>query len=262
MIDPISHLRHPKSGRYDAKRIAKLYHEPLSKFAAALNVPIEKLGRHPDHRKFQPLLSSFADVAMIVPMLKRKRLFRAWLLAPNKSLKGDRPIDWMWFSPTSRLKLARIAREVVLGEPGEDTWVRSNDRVMWRWIYGLTPSARAYEKSLKQAEAGALSQTRLMKRIGVSEEELRRRRDSFTIVYWTNSQGRSWYPKWQFDGEFQVLPDVRRILRLLRTHDTLHVLATFLVPAIGDAGVSPLQLIREGRGADAVAFVRSLVDQR
>src|SRR5581483_5000080 len=42
------------------------------------------------------------------------------------------------------------------------------------------------------------------------------------------------YPKWQFDSDFRVLPDVLRILRLLKTRDTVHVLKTLLVPAAGN----------------------------
>lgn len=119
-----------------------------------------------------------------------------------------------------------------------------------------------YITSLKQAEGGAYRSTEYEELADISRQALKQRRDSFSIVYWIDAKGHCWYPKWQFDGNNQVLPEIRQILQLLHTHDTLHVLSTFLVPAVGDAGESPLHLIRKGCGAVAVEFVGTSVNER
>ena len=119
-----------------------------------------------------------------------------------------------------------------------------------------------YVKSLKEAEGGAWSSAEYEKIAEISRQALKQRRDNFSIVYWTDAKGHCWYPKWQFDMNNQVIPEVRQILELLSTHDTYHVLTTFLVPAIGNSGESPLHLIQAGRGADAVEFVRESINER
>lgn len=91
---------------------------------------------------------------------------------------------------------------------------------------------------------------------GVPASELRRRRERFTLVYWVDRRGRSHYPRWQFTADMKVHPDVKRILRTLRTHDTALVLNRFLVPFIGDPPRTALDLIKKGRGAEAMAYVR------
>lgn len=121
---------------------------------------------------------------------------------------------------------------------------------------------RQYLKSLKEAEGGAYTSAEYEQLADITRQALKRRRDSFTVVYWTDAKGYCWYPKWQFDGNNQVLPEVRAILELLHTHDTWHALTTFLVPAVGDIGQSPLDLIRAGRGAEAIAFVRNVANER
>jgi hypothetical protein len=119
-----------------------------------------------------------------------------------------------------------------------------------------------YVQSLKDAEGGAWSTAEFVERAKISRQALQERRDTFAIVYWTDAKGHCHYPKWQFDSDLQVLSHVRMILALLHTHDTLRVLTTFLVPSIGEPGTSALKLIHAGRGAEAVAAVRSREDER
>ncbi len=118
-------------------------------------------------------------------------------------------------------------------------------------------SASEYVQALKNGNGGAWSAAEIVERAKISRQALRERRDTFAVVYWTDAKGCCHYPKWQFDADLQVLPPVRAILALLRTHDTVRVLTTFLVPSIGEPGTSPLQLIRAGRGKEAVVAIRS-----
>ena len=137
--------------------------------------------------------------------------------------------------------------------------IRGATLVAREFLTKETAEKIAYVRSLKNAEGGAWTSAEFEKITGISREALRQRRNAFTIVYWTDARGHCSYPKWQFDANMQVLPEVREILGLLKTHDTLSVLMTFLVPAVGDAGNSPLHLIQAGRGCEAVDFGRSIV---
>ena len=121
--------------------------------------------------------------------------------------------------------------------------------------------AGEYVQSLKDAEGGAWSTAEFMELAHISRQALQERRANFTIAYWTDAKGHCHYPKWQFDPDRRVLSHVRTILGLLHTHDTLRVLTTFLVPSIGEPGVSALSMIQDGRGDEAVAAVRALEDE-
>ena len=91
---------------------------------------------------------------------------------------------------------------------------------------------------------------------GISSQALAQRREAFKIVYWTDIRGHCFYPKWQFNADMKVRPEVIEILGDLRTRDTVHVLMKFLVPSIGDAGESVLDLILSGRGKEAIEYVQ------
>jgi len=112
-------------------------------------------------------------------------------------------------------------------------------------------------QALKQAEGGAYTGRELSELLQASRQSLAERRTARTIVYWTDSRRRAHYPKWQFDDEFKVIPAIRTILKLLRTDDMLHILATFLVPAAALGDLTVLGLIRAQRIQEAIAHVES-----
>jgi hypothetical protein len=122
-------------------------------------------------------------------------------------------------------------------------------------------AAAEYVRSLKEAEGGAWSSQEFSERADITRQALQERREAFSMVYWTDAKGHCHYPKWQFDSNLQVHPHVREILGILHTHDTLRVLTTFLVPSIGEPGVSPLQLIQAGKGPKAVSQVRAIANE-
>jgi len=160
---------------------------------------------------------------------------------------------------TTKSRVAAKVRSRSLPERGDklrQTKIRAR-----RALEGSSEDQIQYVKALKEAEGGAWSSAEYEKIAEISRQALKQRRDNFSIVYWTDAKGHCWYPKWQFDRNSQVLPEVRESLELLRTHDTYQVLTTFLVPAVGDGGESPLHLIQSGHGAEAVEFVRALVNE-
>lgn len=120
--------------------------------------------------------------------------------------------------------------------------------------------AEQYVQSLKAARWGAWSSEETEEHLGVNKLRLKELRNSFSIVYWTDSNGRCFHPIWQFTGTLKVKSRVKEILQILSTHDTTLVLSRFLVPYIGDAGESVIELIDSGRGKQAVEYVRGLQD--
>jgi hypothetical protein len=110
-------LRNPATGRLDARRIAHLYGEPLKRFAKALDVSPSAVTQTPDSQKYQQFLSRFERVARILPMLDSKDQFSAWVKAPNRQLRGEAPIDFLWGSPSRASKLADIVEDVLVGQP-------------------------------------------------------------------------------------------------------------------------------------------------
>jgi hypothetical protein len=126
----------------------------------------------------------------------------------------------------------------------------------------LAATEEQYVSALKNAQGGAWSTAAFIAKAGITRQGLKERRDNYTIVYWTDAKGHCSYPKWQFDANLQVLSEVRAVLALLRTHDTLYVLNKFLTPAIGDQGDSVLDMIQSGRGAEAVAYVKRSQENR
>jgi len=116
---------------------------------------------------------------------------------------------------------------------------------------------REFIRALKEAEGGAYSGAELGEHLQTSRQSLGGRRGAHTIIYWTDTRGQAFYPKWQFDEEFKVVSGIGTIVKLLNTDDTLHVLATFLVPAAALNDQTVLQLIRENRIEQAIQHVES-----
>ena len=112
-----SFLRNPASGRLDVKRIAGFYGEPLNRFADALGVTPAAVSQTPDSKKYQDFLGYFEQVARIVPMLESKHVFASWTKTPNKELKGEPPVEWLFGGEKKASRLAEVVEEVLVGQP-------------------------------------------------------------------------------------------------------------------------------------------------
>jgi len=106
------------------------------------------------------------------------------------------------------------------------------------------------------AEGGALCESEL-KAVGYTGEELTQLRRSFRVLAWTDRFGGRHYPKRQFDPKWRVIPGIRDILRIFRSHDVLYVMAQFTVRRNGRPSL--LRLIRLGRANRAADLARSQV---
>jgi hypothetical protein len=117
MTPTTSRLRNPASGRLDVKRVARLYGEPLERFAAALGATPAAVSRAPDAKKYQTFLGYFEQVACIIPMLQSKRVFATWAKTPNQELKGEAPVDWLFGGKKKAQRLAEVVEDVLVGQP-------------------------------------------------------------------------------------------------------------------------------------------------
>lgn len=100
------------------------------------------------------------------------------------------------------------------------------------------------------ARGGAWREAEMIRR-GYTVGELTRERRGCGLIAWRDRYGGWHYPKWQFGPDGRVLPEVRSILRLFRSRDSLYVMSQFLVP--NDRGKKLIDLILGGHGAAAVA---------
>ena len=110
------------------------------------------------------------------------------------------------------------------------------------------------------AEGGSLHEPELLGH-GYERVSLAAARKNFSILAWQDRFGGWHYPTWQFDAKFSVRPDVVEILRLFRSRDSLYVISNVVFPL--DSKYSLLDLIRSGKGGEAVTRVRAkLAEER
>jgi hypothetical protein len=106
------------------------------------------------------------------------------------------------------------------------------------------------------AEGGALCESEL-RTAGYTKRDLARLRRSYGVLAWRDRFGGRHYPKWQFDPKRRVIPGVRELLRIFRSHDVLYVMTQFVIRRGGQPSL--LQLIRRGRVNRAAELGRAQV---
>jgi len=122
----------------------------------------------------------------------------------------------------------------------------------------VTPSERAQERVLARGML-ARRQLELAEGSSYSEEEVKRRlaseaelpSDGRGLVAWQSAQQGRRYPKWQFT-ERGLLPGIQECLAALETGSDWERMIFFLSPRASLGGQRPLDLLREGRVAEAV----------
>ena len=122
--------------------------------------------------------------------------------------------------------------------------------------------AQKYVQELREAYGAAYKSSELEEELQITRQALKKRREQLSIVYWTDPQGHCHYPRWQFNDEFVVYPEVKEILHVLNSHDTTLVLQKFILPVVGESNQSVIDLIRSGKGKGAVQNVKNRVNVR
>ena len=110
-------LRNRTSGRLDTRKIAALYGEPLSRFAAAYSVTPAAVTQTPDSTKYQSLLGYFERAARIIPLLESKSMFATWAKTPNDALHGGTPVDMLFGGAKKAQALIDVVEDVLTGQP-------------------------------------------------------------------------------------------------------------------------------------------------
>ena len=111
-------------------------------------------------------------------------------------------------------------------------------------------------QALREAEGGAYSIEEACASLGISLEQLKALYRAKELVSWADDQGRPQIPKWQFrDGK--ILPGIGSCLRMLGEDPAGH-LKFFLAPSDSAGGLSPLELLQEGKLDDALAIAREV----
>jgi len=87
--------------------------------------------------------------------------------------------------------------------------------------------------------------------------------DKREIVAWTDRRGHYRFPRWQFLNQ-EMLPGVAACLKSLDSDDQWAVMRYFLAPSEMSGGLTPLQLLRNGRiaAAKAIAVAASVHDSK
>lgn len=108
-------------------------------------------------------------------------------------------------------------------------------------------------KQLEQAEGGSLSSEQAAELLGLSKRQsVDYQRRERALVAWRTSAGKWRYPVWQFN-ERGVLPGLRECLAALPTDAGFGAMLFFLSPRHSLQGRRPLDLLRAGQLAEAIA---------
>ena len=105
------------NGQLDAVRIAKLYAQPLARFALALGVPVSSLLHDPANPKHTGFLRRFEQTARLLPFSRGKAAFARWANTPNTELNHTAPIELLWGSRRSARLLVELVEEILVGQP-------------------------------------------------------------------------------------------------------------------------------------------------
>jgi hypothetical protein len=117
-------------------------------------------------------------------------------------------------------------------------------------------AGREAVRQLQTMEGGAWRTSELHSLFSISSAVLHRRRTEFRIIFWRDAKGDFFYPKWQFTPTGAVLMGIEEILQIFRSTDEWGVVSYFLSPRKSLRNKRPLDLLREGRAAEAIEKAR------
>ena len=113
-------------------------------------------------------------------------------------------------------------------------------------------AGRRAVESLKRVGGVALSREAAADRLNVTLATIYNRISKNEIVVWTDADGLFRFPKWQFAVR-GMLPGVSECLQILDSRDHWAVMRFFLSPSAMTGDATPLQLLQQGRIAEARA---------
>lgn len=111
-------------------------------------------------------------------------------------------------------------------------------------------------RALKRAEGGAYTPAEACALLGITRTELKAKVLAKELFSWGDNRGVARLPKWQFH-EGNIRPGIAACLAVLGDDPAGH-LQFFLTPAPYSGGLSPLELLRQGRLDEALTIAREV----
>ena len=109
-------------------------------------------------------------------------------------------------------------------------------------------------RRLEEAEGGAISTEEVGENLGVTRQAVDLRRQKGQLVAWRTSEKRWRFPVWQFGSDGRPLEGLSECIAATELDNEWNAMIFFLSPAESLDGLRPLDLLRDGRLSEALAY--------
>ena len=109
-------------------------------------------------------------------------------------------------------------------------------------------------RRLEEAEGGAISTEEVAENLDVTRQAVDLRRQKGQLVAWRTSEKRWRFPVWQFGSDGRPLEGLSECIAATELDNEWTAMIFFLSPAESLDGLRPLDLLRDGRVSEAVAY--------
>ena len=109
-------------------------------------------------------------------------------------------------------------------------------------------------RRLEEAEGGAISTDEVAENLGVTRQAVDLRRQKAQLVAWRTSEKRWRFPIWQFGPDGRPLKGVSECIAATELDNEWSAMIFFLSAAESLDGLRPLDLVRQGRLSEALAY--------
>lgn len=118
----------------------------------------------------------------------------------------------------------------------------------------------AARERLLNAEGGSLSVSQVEKMLGISRQAIHKRCSKGKLIALSTSKRGYLFPSWQFTAN-GILPGLEQVLVALDENDPWMQASFMLNPNIWLDGISPLEMLRQGKIEQAIAAARASGEQ-
>ena len=109
-------------------------------------------------------------------------------------------------------------------------------------------------RRLEEAEGGAISTEEVAENLNVTRQAVDLRRQKGQLVAWRTSEKRWRFPVWQFGSDGRPLEGLAECIAATELDNEWNAMIFLLSPAESLDGLRPLDLLRDGRVSEAVAY--------
>jgi hypothetical protein len=109
-------------------------------------------------------------------------------------------------------------------------------------------------RRLEEAEGGAISTEEVGENLGVTRQAVDLRRQKGQLVAWRTSEKRWRFPVWQFGSDGRPLEGLSECIAATELDNEWNAMIFFLSPAESLDGLRPLDLLRDGRLSEVLAY--------